>query len=472
MAPAELRPDTIRKLEELLSHEQADRRLPTLVAAVCRDGVTCWWGERGTTGLRDDGSGATNRQYRIGSISKTFVAVAVMRLRDEGAFELNDGIGEHLPELSDLPVTVAQLLSHTSGLPAETRGPWWERTPGGPFADLVSTQLRREELLTRPGSRFHYSNVGYAVLGELLARKRGAAFGDVLREELWAPLGMERTSLRPLSPYVEGLAVHPHGASVLVEPEHDAVALAPAGQVWSTIEDLARWSDVLAGGRPDLLEPGTLVEMGRPIGISDLPDEPWSMAYGLGLQQWNAKGVRTYGHLGAMPGFWAALIIDAKTKNAVIGLANSTYRGLSVPFFHELLTTFGRDLRRSPKPYVLSPAAVDPRLLELVGTWYWGPVEARVGIGAAGCLELRGPAGPGRDCDFRPNEDGSFTGEYGYYEGERLVPVRRPDGSLSHLDIASFVYTRRPYDVEAFVPGGVDERGWLGTWPPDGSRDA
>jgi CubicO group peptidase (beta-lactamase class C family) len=461
-----LRADTVRELDDLLTSEQVEAKLPTLVAGLVRDGELVWSGERGTTGVRDDSSGATDRQYRIGSISKTFVAVAVMRLRNEGAFELNDGIGEHIPELRDLPVTVAQLLSHTSGLPAETTGPWWERTPGSPFTDLLSTALRKESLLTRPGSRFHYSNLGYAVLGELIVRKRAAPFGEVLSKDLWEPLGMRRTSLRPVAPYVEGLAVHPHAPAVLVEPEFDAVAMAPAGQLWSTVEDLARWSGLISGRHEDILGHASLAEMTQPIGVMDIPGEPWDGAYGLGLQQWNDAGRRLYGHLGAMPGYWAVVLVDKGTNDAVVAVANSTYRGLRVPFFDDLLKAFGADRPTRAEPFGLSQAAVDPEVLELLGAWYFGPVEVRIAAGQAGKLELRGVRGPGRDCDFRPNGDGTYTGEYGYYEGERLVPVRTVDGSLSHLDIASFIYTRVPYDAAAFVPGGVDERGWLGSWPP------
>ena len=80
----------------------------------------------------------TDTQYRIGSISKTFVGVEVMRLRDEGRLDLGDTIGAHLPEVPFPQVTVAQLLTHTSGLQAETDGDWWERTEGGSWSTLLA----------------------------------------------------------------------------------------------------------------------------------------------------------------------------------------------------------------------------------------------------------------------------------------------------------------------------------------------
>ncbi|HET9093024.1 MAG TPA: serine hydrolase domain-containing protein, partial [Acidimicrobiales bacterium] len=236
--------DTAGALGRRLALAQSSSRLPSLVAALAKDGAIAWFGAAG-----EIGGSAPNEstQYRCGSISKTFVAVAVMRLRDEGLLELNDPIGVHLPELSGFPASVAQLLSHTSGLRAETSGPWWERTPGRPFAELVTSSIRPEDVLSRPGRRFHYSNVGYAILGELVARLRGARWDEVVAHELLGPLEMARTTFRPVPPHASGHGVHPHADVWLPEPEHEAASMAPAGQIWTTVEDLATWSAVLAG---------------------------------------------------------------------------------------------------------------------------------------------------------------------------------------------------------------------------------
>ena len=330
--PGPLREDLVRKLERCLDDEQATGRLPTLVVGLVRDGSLVWWGARGLTGVAAGGPATTATQYRVGSITKTFVAATVLRLRDEGALELNDAVGQHLPELAGLPITVAQLLSHTSGLRAETPGPWWERRPGISFSDLVSSSARPNDLRWRPGRRFHYSNPGYAILGELIARRRATPFGEVLRNELLEPLGMQRTALRPEAPYAEGLAVHPHADVVLHEPEHDALAMAPAGQLWSTVEDLARWSEVLVGRRPGIAR--------KSLPLRWLNLSHWSTSranheparYGLGLQLWNQGGNRRYGHSGGMPGFWAMLLVDQASKDVVVSLANSTYAGFRLAF--------------------------------------------------------------------------------------------------------------------------------------------
>ena len=345
----------MQDLADLVAEEQATRRLPSLVVGLVRDGVVIWWGTSGTGGLPDGGPATTDTQYRIGSITKTFVAVCVLRLRDEGALDLGDAVGDHIAELADLPVSVAQLLSHTSGLRAETPAPWWERTPGHGFSDLVASSLRPGDLLWRPGRRFHYSNPGFAVLGELISRKRSAPFGAVIRHELLEPLGMSRTTLRPAHPHAEGLAVHPHADAVMREPEHDAGAMAPAGQLWSTIGDLARWSEVLVGKRPEILKADSLAEMTEPIGLMDIPAQPWIEAYGLGLMVRNQAGQRRYGHSGGMPGHWAMLLIDKTSEDVVVGLANSTYKGFRLAFFDELLSLVSSE---QPRPRArFQPAA-------------------------------------------------------------------------------------------------------------------
>jgi CubicO group peptidase (beta-lactamase class C family) len=460
LTPGAPRQEVLRQLEQRVEKEQVRGRLPSLVVGLVRDGSLIWWGGRGSSGIVGGGSASADTQYRIGSITKTFVAVAVLRLRDEGAVELSDRIGDHLPELAELPVTIAELLSHTSGLRAEAPGPWWERTPGKPFGDLVASSLRRQDLLWRPGRRFHYSNLGYAVLGELVARHRSAPFPEVLRSEIWGPLGMRRTTILPEPPHARGLAVHPHLDAILQEPAHDAVAMAPAGQLWSTVEDLARWSEVLLGMRSDVLGPASASEMAEPVGLMDVPGQAWTAAYGLGLQLWNNGGSRRCGHSGAMPGHWAMVLIDPAAKDVVVALANSTYQGMRPAFFDELLELLAAEQPRPTEAFRPTASAFEQSILELLGTWYWGPVEHSIRMRADAHLELQGVPAGGRDCHFRPAGDGTYVGESGYFDGERLVVHRRPNGSISYLDIASFVFTRTPYDPSADIPGGIDEKGW------------
>lgn len=450
-----IQPTTTAALSRRLATAQATGRLPSLAAGVVREGALVWSGARGTLDGRADGTAAdADTQYRIGSITKTFVAVAVLRLRDEGLLDLDDRLEEHLPGTEAGRATIAHLLAHSSGLQAETDGAWWERTPGGGWDDLVAAGVA---LRHRPGRRFHYSNVGFAALGEVVARIRGRSWLDVVTTELLQPLGMTRTSARPEAPHATGLAVHPFADVVLPEPAHDAGALAPAGQLWSTVDDLARWAAFVTSGG-DVLSADTLAEMFEPRVIDDTPGAPWTTAHGLGFQVWNVAGRRFVGHGGSMPGFLAALRIDVESGDGVVAFANST-AGLVGPLAAELLTDLATAEPVAP-PEWHADASGAGAPLDLVGPWYWGPARLDLFAAADGWVELRPTVGGGRASRFRPTGDDTWEGLDGYYAGEPLRVVRRADGSVDHLDIASFVFTRTPYDADADVPGGVDPAGW------------
>jgi CubicO group peptidase (beta-lactamase class C family) len=445
-------PATARALSHRLAVEQSQCRLPSVAAGLVRGGELVWSGAVGTLDGRPGGPAATVRtQYRLGSITKTFVAVEVLRMRDEGLLELNDALARHLDDTSFGNVTIAQLLSHTSGLQAETSGPWWERTAGGTWAGLMAS---RPALKFRAGAKFHYSNVGYAVLGELIGRLRGRPWGDVVREDLLEPLGMRRTTERPQDPAAYGLGVHPLADLLHVEPEHDAAAMAPAGQLWSTVEDLSRWAAFLAGETLGLLSADTLDEMRSPIAVDDKPGAAWTGAYGLGCQLWNIDGTRYAGHGGSMPGFLAGVRVNIETGDGCVVFANTT-SGLGT-VSADLMALLADREPIVPKPW--SADAAQANVLELTGEWYWGPTAFTMSASRDGYLVL-GEPGEGRGCRFKPASAG-WTGLDGYYAGETLTVVRDSSGHVSHLDLGSFRFTRTPYDPSADIPGGVDTAGW------------
>ncbi len=447
-----IEPVTSRSLSHRLAAGQAELRLPSVAAALVRGGSVVWSDAHGTLDGRSAGAPAgPGTQYRIGSITKTFVAVLVMRLRDEGLLDLDDPLERHLPGTPIGHVTIAQLLSHTAGLSAETDGAWWERTPGRAWDDLGAALVLRHP----PGRRHHYSNVGFAVLGELVTRRRATPWAEVVRTELLAPLGMSRTTTRPVSPHAQGMAVHPFADVLLPEPEHDAAAMAAAGQLWSTVEDLARWAAFLGGDTAGLLASGTLEQMREPLTLDDEPGEPWTGAHGLGLQVWNLQGRRYVGHGGSMPGFLALVKVEVETGDGVAIMCNST-TGLAPALPNDLLDTLHR---LEPLPVTAWHAStVDASLLDLVGPWYWGPAPFELRAAADGGVELGPTGGGGRASRFRPTGPGCWLGLDGYYAGEELRVVRGAAGA--YLDLASFRFTRTPYDPDADVPGGVDTAGW------------
>ncbi len=449
-------PDQLQdRLDRRLAEEQRQQRLPSVVAGLVRAGRLVWTGAAGVTTGAEGVAPSADLQYRIGSITKTLVAVAVLRLRDEGNLALTDAIAEHVPDAPSGDATVAQVLSHGAGIGAETGGPWWERTPGGTWPELASGLAGPAVL--RPGRGFHYSNVGFGVLGELLARIRGRPWTAVVTEEVLRPLGMDRTTPRPVDPAAAGYAVHPWAPMLLSEPEHDAAAMGPAGQLWSTIEDLARWARFLYAGHDEVLSADTLEEMREPLVVDDRPGQPWTGAHGLGLQLWNLDGRRAFGHGGSMPGFLATLQVDAASGDAVV-VASNTTAGLRGALPTDLAALLHEHAPVTGEPW--TPANVSAEVLALTGSWYWGPQPLVVRAETDDALDLAPMSGAGRASRFRRRPDGSFLGRDGYFRGETLQVVRDERGRVTHLDLASFVLTRAPYDPVDPIPGGVEASGW------------
>ncbi|MEQ7128244.1 serine hydrolase domain-containing protein [Actinopolymorpha sp. B11F2] len=465
---SDLFPSTARSLLHRIAREQAEARAPGLMAGVVRDGALVWTGARGRV---DDTVPSSDTQSRIGSITKTFTAVLVARLRDEGRLDFADPLERHITGTPLGDRTIAQLLSHTSGAQAERDGPWWERTPGDDWPALSSTF--DAHTVKHPGSRrYHYSNLGFAILGEVVARHRGRSWWDALRGEILEPLELRRTTYLPKAPHAEGYAVHPWADLILPEPAHDAGAMAPAGQLWSTIGDLARWAAFIGGDTGGVLSPATLAELRDPVILERAPE--WTNGYGLGLRVLRQNGRTMVGHQGSMPGFLADLLIDVDEQVGAVMLANTTsgVGGVAADLV-------GIVLDAEPRlPAEWTPVdALDDSVLEIVGQWYWGPAAFVLRARGRELLELTRMSG-GERVRFRSNGDGTWIGLDGYYAGETLRVVREGaerggstrggagDCRVSHLDLATFTFTREPYDPEAPVPGGVDPAGWSGLDQP------
>jgi CubicO group peptidase (beta-lactamase class C family) len=437
--PEPVLPTTARVLLARTARVQREGRAPSLVAGIVRDGGLAWSTARG-----DVAETYTDVQYRLGSISKTVTAVLVMRLRDEGLLHLDDPLERYLPGTPVGDRTVGQLLSHLAGASAESPGGWWERVPGGSLADL---DLGPDDVVLGAARRFHYSNLGFGLLGELVARLRGVSWEDAVTAEVLAPLGMDRTSARPVQPAAQGRAVHPWADVVLPEPEHHAGVMAAAGQLWATLADLARFGVFLLGDTGDVLDPATLEEMTVPAGVDH--SAPGWTAYGLGLQVIRLDGRTMIGHGGSMPGFLAGVFVDREEQTGAVSLANTT-AGLD-PLVFGLLSDLRAHEPRVADAWTPSPSPVP---LDCLGPWFWGPSPYVLRAVGGGMLHLGPlPGRIGRASRFT-SRDGAWVGLDGYFAGETLRIA------TDHLDLGTFVFTRTPYDPAAPVPGGVDEGGW------------
>jgi len=440
---------TARRFEVLLGREQVSGRLPTVVAGVVRDGSLVWSGSVSGTGAET----GPDVQYRIGSITKPLVAVAVLQLRDEGLLDLADPLSRHLPGVPYAERTLRELLGHSSGMHSEPPGSWWERSPGVSFDQLVAAlddSVSGTGPAFAPGVTFHYSNTAYALLGEVVARLRGRSWWDVVSERVLQPLGMTRTSYLPEAPHATGLSVHHYAGTLTDEPSHDAGAMAPAGQVWSTVTDLGRYAAFLLRGHDDVLSRTTLDEMATPQSASRAA--ALGSAHGVGFQLVRGGSGMLVGHTGSMPGFVAGIFVDPVRRTGAVVVCNATTGLRASGFPVDLLETLEASEGTVPVPW--TPVdSLPPAVEEVLGVWHWGNTAYDFSWDGRH-LQVAKP-GAAAAHRFLPQDDGTFLGTAGYHHGEVLHVVRAADGSaISHLVCETFVYTRVPYDRAAPIPGG------------------
>ena len=218
---------------------------------------------------------------------------------------------------------------------------------------------------------------------------RGTSWDDAVTAEVLAPLGMTRTTPRPVAPAAEGWAVHPWADVVLPEPEHHAGVMAAAGQLWAPLADLGRFAAFLLGDTADVLDPATLEEMTVPAGVDS--SAPGWAAYGLGVQVLRIDGRTLVGHGGSMPGFLAGVFVDREEQTGAVSLANTT-SGLDTVVFGLL-----GDLRtaepRIVEPWTPSPSPVP---LDRLGVWFWGPAPHAAALGRRRAAAPGPAARPGR----------------------------------------------------------------------------
>jgi CubicO group peptidase (beta-lactamase class C family) len=288
--------------------------------------------------------------FRIASMTKSFTAAAVLALRDDGALALDDPARDYVPELAGLPpatadsppVSIRQLLTMTAGFP--TDDPWGDRQQGTPLAEFAEFLAGGISFAWAPGTRFEYSNLGYAILGRVITAVSGREYPDFVTERLLRPLGLSRTGYEAAGFSPAGLARgYRRGEAGWSEQEPAACgAFAPMGGIFSCVSDLARWvhgfaaafppgAEAAGGAHP--LRRATRREMQLPqVALErrdqgQLPGGAWggSVSYGFGLFVEDSRYGRIVHHAGGYPGFGSHMRWHPATGTGVIVLANSTY---------------------------------------------------------------------------------------------------------------------------------------------------
>ncbi len=337
-------------VDELVSDYQRRGGQPGLVYGIVRDGElvhSSGLGERWLGGPRPD----ADTVFRIASMTKSFTAAAVLMLRDEGALALDDLAEDYVPELRGWPpvtadaarVSIRHLLTMTAGFP--TDDPWGDRQQGLPLDEFAKFLAAGVSFAWVPGTRFEYSNLGYAILGRVITAVTNTAYPDFVCDRLLKPLGMTRSGFEALQITDRDDLAHGYrraAAGWERVPLDPCGAFAPMGGVLACVRDLARW---VAGFATALPPGGAGAGVGehplcrasrREMQLSQVPtgwDRPSGFpangarsAYGFGLVVEDDKeSGRVAGHGGGYPGFGSYMRWHPATGIGVIALANSTY---------------------------------------------------------------------------------------------------------------------------------------------------
>ena len=436
------RPETVADLDKIARDRQREHRLPGLIAAVARDGELVWHVGVGAADLADlDTPPGPDDQFPIASNTKTFTAVLVMQLRDEGRLNLDEPIDKHLPTITHGGVTIRSMLAHVSGMQREPVGDVWE-TLVNPDREELLVNFNEAERVHRPHHLFHYSNLAFSVLGELVAQLDGREWFESLRARLLDPLGLTRTTLVPTPPMVRGYFVPPYTDVPVEEPTIDLKALAPCGGLYSTADDLARWSAFVADPPADVLNPDTLEEMLQPQIMMDTIK--WVGAFGLGFMVLRS-GERIYaGHTGGFPGAISGVFTDRTAKTGALVLMNSSVAPDPAAFAMELA-----DLVTEREPRVEPPwnpgTSVPAELAELVGVWFSEGSAFTFSV-RQGTLEARAAKAPGHQPPAVFERGGSdlYRTVSGRERGELLRVNRDADGRVTTMNWATYLVTRDP----------------------------
>ena len=433
-------PETLAaELERRVLHEQRDQRLPSIAAAVLRDGELVWETAVGAADVTAGRDATPDTQYRLGSITKTFTAAAIMQLRDAGKLGLEDTLDTHVDAAAHAP-TLRRLLSHTSGLQRETHDDAWLKARFADVPELLETLGDAEQVLP-PGARFHYSNLAFALLGVVVERASGIPYAQYVQEKLLGPLGLTRMSFEPQEPAATGYVVLPYVEGVWEEAPVQTGAWIAAGQMWGTVRDLCTWAAFLAGPDESVLSRASVEEMRTVQTIDD--HVRWSGGYGLGVMLQRDGDRILVGHGGSMPGFIAAVYVSPADKVGVGILTNSSSAGLG-ELAKKLVAATVEQWPVLPKPWQVEAPPPDD-VVPLLGIWFMEG-EAFTMRWKDGKLDARFPD----EAAWKPSavlvreSADRWRVESGWEQGEALRIERAPDGSIVRLVLAGYPVTREP----------------------------
>ncbi|HZI78574.1 MAG TPA: serine hydrolase domain-containing protein [Vicinamibacterales bacterium] len=281
--------------DDFVRQEMQKQRIPGLALAVIKDGVVIKAAGYGVADRKTAVPVTPDTVFKIASVSKQFMATGIMVLVQDGRVSLADSVERFIP---DVPpewrgITIRHLLSHTGGLGRE--GPAWRPSWGQSDSEVIRSAYA-VPLRSVPGTKWEYSNLGYTVLAEIIARVSGRPWGEFIAERVFRPAGLLATRTTTTTERVANRASGYSDNDRLLDAE-DWPAVRPGGGFLSTVLDLARWDAVLNGS--SILSEASRQEMWTATALTG----GTPALYGLGWHVNRPGARRQVWHSGGLPGF-------------------------------------------------------------------------------------------------------------------------------------------------------------------------
>ena len=326
-------------IDSLAAAEFAKDSIGSITVGIIAGGDLVWTKSYGFANMAARKLANRSTVYRIGSITKPFTAVMLMQLEQAGKLRLADPVEKFFPQIRTVdsmplgasPPTLLQLATMTSGLAREPReeGPFWTG-PVSKWEETLISALPHTSYAYMPGTRFMYSNIGYAILGATLSHVAGVPYTTWERTHVFEPLGMTRTRFE-IDPSIAGdLAtgydVNRQGAidslTAAKEGREGRGYKVPNGAIFTTVDDLSRFVEFELGNGPASVLPAARLDSsfgGVVASSSDL-----GSGYGLGFMAMRRDGFTFTGHSGGVAGYLSWMYFSRPAQVGVVVFRNVT----------------------------------------------------------------------------------------------------------------------------------------------------
>ena len=370
-------------------------RAPGAIMGVIVDGELVWVRAAGIADTTRRAPVTDNTVFRIASMTKSFTALAVLKLRDEGRLSLDDPASRYVPELADLryptsdspTITIRHLLTHSEGFPEDN--PWGDRQLAQPRETMSAWMRQGIPFSTPPGTAYEYSNYGFAILGQIVERVSKRPYDQYMAAEILGPLGLRDSTFEKSRVPADRLAqgYRWEDGAWKEEPILAHGTFGAMGGLWTSTRDLARYVAYQMSAWPprDGPDPGpvrraslremqqawrwqpartTRAAVDRPLELSVS-----AYGYGLGIAQ-NCRFRHVVSHGGGLPGYGSLMLWLPEHGVGLIGMANVTYAGWR-GVFNESLAALAETVSLKPRPVRPDPALVQAKadVSRMVSAW-------------------------------------------------------------------------------------------------------